>query len=50
MSELTIEQIREAMLLVDDDLPDGAYWQMLHEILGVPYGDVFLVLAGEQEK
>lgn len=48
MSELTIEKIRAAMEEVDDDLPDGAYWAMVHEILGVEYGEIFPLLAEDQ--
>ena len=44
---LTIDMIHDAMELVDDDLPDGAYWAMVHEILGVEYGDIFPLLAEE---
>lgn len=36
---------RAAMELVPDDLPDGAYWAMVHEIVGLEYGDGFAVLA-----
>ncbi len=32
---------RDAMALVDDDLPDGAYWAMAHEMAGLEYGDGF---------
>jgi hypothetical protein len=34
------------MKQVDDlDLPDGAHWMRVHEILGLPYGDVFEYIA-----
>ncbi len=36
---------REAMELVDDDLPDGAYWAMCHEMAGLEYGDGFAELG-----
>ena len=26
------------------DLPDGAYWQMVHDILELEYGDVFPII------
>lgn len=29
------------MDLVPDDLPDGAYWAMAHEMAGLDYGDGF---------
>lgn len=32
---------RDAMELVPDDLPDGAYWAMCHEMAGLDYGDGF---------
>jgi len=32
---------RDAMALVPDDLPDGAYWAMAHEFAGLDYGDGF---------
>ncbi len=32
---------KEAMALVDDDLPDGAYWAMAHELAGLEYGEGF---------
>lgn len=35
---------KDAMELVDDDLPDGAYWAMAHEIAGLEYGDGFTEL------
>lgn len=31
--------LQEATELVPDDLPDGAYWAMVHEIAGAEYGD-----------
>lgn len=41
--------IRDAMELVDDDLPDGAYWAMVHEMAGLDYGDGFDELISEIE-
>lgn len=32
---------KDAMDLVDDDLPDGAFFAMAHEIAGLEYGDGF---------
>lgn len=32
---------KDAMALVNDDLPDGAYWAMAHEFAGLEYGDGF---------
>lgn len=31
----------EALDFVPDDLPDGAYWAMVHEMAGLEYGDGF---------
>lgn len=39
---------KDAMALVDDDLPDGAYWAMAHEIAGLEYGDGFDELAEDE--
>lgn len=33
--------MRDAMDLVPDDMPDGAYWALVHEFAGVDYGDGF---------
>ncbi len=33
--------MKDAMELVDDDLSDGAYWAMVHEMAGLEYGDGF---------
>jgi hypothetical protein len=42
---------QEAMDLTDDDLPDGAFFAMSHEIAGLDYGDGFdeLVAAAKAE-
>lgn len=38
----TKEQVKEAMQDAEEmDLPDGAYWAMVHDLLGLEYGDVF---------
>lgn len=39
---------KEAMALTPDDLPDGAYWAMAHEIAGLEYGEGFDELSEEQ--
>ena len=31
--------LRDAQALVPDDLPDGAYFSMLHEVAGAEYGE-----------
>lgn len=33
--------LQNACDLVPDDLPDGAYWAMAHEIAGAEYGEVW---------
>jgi len=33
--------LKEALEFVSDDLPDGAYWAMAHEIAGADYGEVW---------
>ena len=38
----TKEQVEEAIEEADAlDLPDGAYWMIIHERLGLEYGDLF---------
>lgn len=41
--------MKQAAELVDDDLPDGAYWAMVHEFAGVDYGEGFDELLEEEE-
>lgn len=40
----------DAMEIVPDDLPDGAYWAMAHELAGLEYGDGFDFLADSEAK
>jgi hypothetical protein len=42
-------RVRDAMDLVPDDLPDGAYFAMLSEVSGVDYGDLASELIAEEE-
>jgi len=35
---------KDAMALVPDDLPDGAFFAMAHELAGLEYGDGFAEL------
>ena len=50
MAEPTREQIKEVLDEVDAlDLPDGAYWQLVHEKLGLDYGDVFPLMLNDPE-
>ena len=41
---------QDAMDLVPDDLPDGAYFAMAHEIAGLEYGDGFDELVDDTNK
>jgi hypothetical protein len=43
-------KVRDAMDLVDDDLPDGAYWAMVSEMSGVDYGELGAELSQEDEQ
>lgn len=44
------QRIKEVMDEVDGyDLPDGAHWQLIHEKLGLEYGDVFPIIADDPE-
>lgn len=42
--------VKDAMDLVDDDMPDGAYWAMVAEMSGVDYGELGAVLGHEDEE
>lgn len=41
----------EAKRVMDEvgalDLPDGAHWALVHERLGLEYGDVFDIIASD---
>lgn len=50
MSRKPRMSFRDAMALVPDDLPDGAYWAMAHEMAGLDYGDGFDELASERPR
>lgn len=40
------ERVREVIREVDAlDLPDGAHWALIHEKLGLSYGEVFDYIA-----
>lgn len=42
------EQVKEVLEEVEElDLPDGAYWALVHERLGLEYGDVFDIIASD---
>ena len=50
MSKPTKEEVRAIMEEVESyDLPDGAYWMMVHERLGLEYGDVFDYITADPD-
>jgi hypothetical protein len=45
---ITKEEAKHVMDEVDElDLPDGAHWALVHERLGLEYGDVFDIIASD---
>lgn len=45
---ITKEEVKQVMDEVDElDLPDGAHWALVHERLGLEYGDVFDIIASD---
>lgn len=48
MSKPTKERVKKVMDEVETlDLPDGAHWMLIHERLGLEYGDVFDFIADD---
>lgn len=48
MSKPSKEDVKKAMDKVDElDLPDGAHWARVHELLKLPYGEVFDYIAAD---
>jgi hypothetical protein len=46
----TKQEVAEVIAEVDAlDLPDGAHWSMVHERLGLEYGDLFPIMAEDPE-
>lgn len=44
------ERVREVIQEVENlDLPDGAHWALIHDRLGLEYGDVFDIIAEDPE-
>ncbi|MBR1187280.1 hypothetical protein [Bradyrhizobium sp. AUGA SZCCT0160] len=45
---VTKEELKRVMEEVDElNLPDGAHWALVHERLGLEYGEVFEIIAGD---
>lgn len=43
-------RIKEVLAELDEmDLPDGAYWQMAHDKLGLSYGELFQIIGSDPE-
>lgn len=50
MTTLTKEEVKRVIDEVEDlDLPDGAHWALVHERLGLEYGDVFDIIVAHPE-
>ena len=50
MPEVTAEDVRAMMEEVEElDPPDGAFWTMVHERLGLEYGEAFPLIAETDE-
>lgn len=48
--DVTKEEVRDVMEDVEAlDLPDGAHWALIHDRLGLDYGDVFDFIAADPE-
>jgi hypothetical protein len=47
MTKKRAMSLKEACDFVPDDLPDGAYWAMAHDIAGADYGEVWGELDGK---
>lgn len=50
MSKPSKQQVKNVMEEVEElDLPDGAHWALIHDRLGLDYGDVFDFIAADPE-
>lgn len=47
--EMTLQQAVDILNEDDDDLPDGAFWAMAHDMCGAEYGDVWDELDAVQK-
>ncbi len=48
--EPTKEEVKDVMDDVDElDLPDDAHWALIHDRLGLDYGDVFDYISADPE-
>lgn len=46
----TKERLRDVMREVDTyNLPEGAYWALVHELMGMEYGDVFPIIGDDTD-
>lgn len=41
----TKERVKQVIDEMDDNLPDGAYWSIVHQKLGLEYGEVFTIMS-----
>lgn len=50
MARPTKDRVRDVLEEVGElDLPEGAHWMLVHEKLGLGYGDVFDFIAADPE-
>lgn len=50
MRKPTKQEVRDVIEEVEElDLPDGAHWALIHDRLGLEYGDVFDLIAEDPE-
>ncbi|UYT57730.1 hypothetical protein OHI65_14765 [Brucella sp. MAB-22] len=50
MNKPSKQQVKDVMEEVEElDLPDGAHWALIHDRLGLDYGDVFDFIANDPE-
>lgn len=47
---LSKERVRQVIGEVEElDLPNGAHWALIHDRLGLEYGEVFEIIAEDPE-